>query len=69
MANLILCDGSWAHSGTGWECSGAITQVTYFAPVEFTSQMALESFFHGFATVVPVLLVIFGGRQILKMLR
>ncbi|GGY83592.1 hypothetical protein [Marinobacter zhanjiangensis] len=69
MGSLILCDGTWQTGPTGWECTGTVTQIVYSAPVEHTPAMAAEAFFHGFATVVPVMAVIFGGRQILKMLR
>lgn len=69
MSNLILCDGNWTQTATGWDCAGAVTQVVYSAPAEFTTEMAVAAFASGFATVLPVLAVIFGGRQILKMLR
>jgi len=69
MGKLILCDGNWQPGPSGWDCTGAVTQVVYSAPVEYTAAMAVEAFFIGFSTVLPVLAVIFGGRQILKMLR
>lgn len=66
---LLLCDGDWTASATGWECSGAVSQVVYSAPVEYTQEMALEAFFYGFTMFLPVLAIVFGGRQILHFLR
>lgn len=65
---LILCDGDWQHTGSGWDCSGAVTQIVHSAPVEYTAQMAMEAIFQGFSVTLPVFAVIFGGRLLLKTL-
>lgn len=66
--NQLLCDGDWTHTGSGWDCTGAVAQVVYSAPVEYTAEMAMDAVFAGFTTVFPVFAAIFGGRLILKAL-
>ena len=69
MGKLISCDGDWVVTASGWDCSGAITQIVYTAPVEYTPEMVIEALFHGFSVAFPLLVVAWGGRQILKMVR
>ena len=68
--NLPLCNGGdWVPNGSSLECTGTIMQSVYSVPVEYTAEMAMEAIFQGFMVAIPVLAVVFGGRQILKMLR
>lgn len=69
MSKAILCDGDWISTASGWDCSGAITQVVYTAPVEYTAAMVAEAIFQGFSVTLPLMAVAWGGRQLLKMLR
>ncbi|MCC4284371.1 hypothetical protein LL273_11595 [Marinobacter salarius] len=69
MSKAILCDGDWTITASGWDCTGAITQVVYTAPVEYTPAMIAEAIFHGFSVTLPLMAVAWGGRQLLKMLR
>lgn len=69
MGKLILCDGDWTPTGSAWDCSGAVTQIVYSAPVEYTWDMAATALFQGFSVVFPLMVVAWGGRQVLKMLR
>ncbi|WP_138438223.1 hypothetical protein [Marinobacter alexandrii] len=69
MSKAILCDGDWTLTASGWDCSGAITQVVYTIPVEYTPAMIAEAIFQGFSVTLPLMAVAWGGRQLLKMLR
>lgn len=69
MSKAILCDGNWTIAASGWDCTGAITQVVYTAPVEYTPAMIAEAIFHGFSVTLPLMAVAWGGRQLLKMLK
>lgn len=69
MGKLILCDSDWIVTASGWDCSGAVTQIVYSAPVEYTAAMATEALFHGFSITLPLLALAWGGRQLLKMVR
>ena len=69
MSKAILCDGNWTITASGWDCTGAITQVVYTAPVEYTPAMIAEAIFHGFSVTLPLMAVAWGGRQLLKMLK
>lgn len=69
MSRVLLCDGDWVASGSAWECTGAITQVVYSAPVEYTAAMITEAVFHGFSVTLPLMAVAWGGRQVLKIVR
>ena len=69
MSNAILCDGNWTLTASGWDCTGAITQVVYSVPVEYTSAMMAEAIFHGFSTTLPLFAVAWGGRRLLEMLK
>ena len=69
MSKAILCDGNWTLTASGWDCTGAITQVVYTAPVEYTPAMIAEALFHGFSVTLPLMAVAWGGRQLLKMLK
>lgn len=69
MANAVLCDGDWTVTASGLDCSGAITQVVYTVPVEYTAAMLVEALFQGFSVTLPLMAVAWGGRQLLKMLR
>jgi hypothetical protein len=68
MSQLLLCDGSWEFTTT-WECSGAVTQAVYTVPTEYTAAMATEALFQGFSVAFPLLIVAWGGRQLIKMVR
>lgn len=65
----ILCDIDWTITANGWDCLGAVTQVVYTAPVEYTASMATEALFNGFSVAIPLMAAAWGGRQLLKMLR
>jgi hypothetical protein len=69
VGKLISCDGDWTVTASGWDCTGAVTQIVYSAPVEYTWDMAATALFQGFSVVFPLMVVAWGGRQILKMLR
>lgn len=69
MSKAILCDGNWTITASGWDCTGAITQVVYTAPVEYTPAMIAEAIFQGFSVTLPLMAVAWGGRRILEMLR
>ena len=69
MSKAILCDGNWTITASGWDCTGAITQVVYTAPVEYTPAMIAEAIFHGFSVTLPLMAVAWGGRRLLEMLR
>lgn len=68
MSSVLLCDSAWELSN-GWQCSGAVTQAIYSAPVEYTAAMASEALFTGFSVAFPLLIVAWGGRQLIKMVR
>ncbi|PSF10574.1 hypothetical protein C7H09_06420 [Marinobacter fuscus] len=69
MGKLISCDGDWTATASGWDCTGAVTQIVYSAPVEYTPAMITEALFYGFSVTLPLLAVAWGGRQIIKMVR
>lgn len=69
MSKAILCDGDWTITASSWDCTGAITQVVYTAPVEYTPAMIAEAIFHGFSVTLPLMAVAWGGRRLLEMLR
>lgn len=69
MGKLILCDGDWTATASGWDCTGAVTQIVYSAPVEYTPAMIAEALFQGFSVTLPLMAVAWGGRFFLKMLR
>lgn len=69
MSKLLLCDGDWILSGSAWECSGAVTQAVFSAPVDYTASMVTEAVFHGFSVTFPVMALAWGARQVLRMVR
>lgn len=69
MSRILLCDGDWTATGSGWDCTGAVTQVVFSAPVEYTAAMVTEAVFHGFSVTFPLMLIAWGGRQLLKTVR
>ncbi|WP_305967581.1 hypothetical protein [Marinobacter salsuginis] len=69
MASAILCDGDWIVDASGINCLGAITQVVYTVPVEYTAGMITEAIFHGFSLTFPLMVIAWGGRQLLKAVR
>lgn len=69
MGKLISCDGDWTVTANGWECLGTATQIVYTAPVEYTAAMATEALFQGFSVVLPLMMLAWGGLQLLKMVR
>ncbi|SNC76944.1 hypothetical protein SAMN04487881_3692 [Marinobacter sp. es.048] len=69
MSKAILCDGDWTLTASGWDCTGAITQVVYSVPAEVTAATITEGIFYGFSATLPLMAVAWGGRQLLKMLR
>lgn len=69
MAKVLLCDGDWIAGSSGWECSGAVTQFVFSAPVEYTAEMITEAVFQGFSVTFPLMVVAWGGRQVIKMVR
>ncbi len=65
----VLCDGDWTLTANGLQCSGAITQALYSAPVEYTAEMITEAVFNGFSVTFPLMVIAWGGRQLLKFVR
>lgn len=69
MSTVLLCDGDWTLSANGWECSAAVTQAVYTAPVEYTAVMVTEAIFQGFSVAFPLMVIAWGGRQLLRMVK
>jgi hypothetical protein len=68
MSSVLLCEGGWTYS-TDWVCSGAVTQAVYSPPQEYTAAMASEAIFQGFSIGFTLLIVVWGGRQLIKMVK
>jgi hypothetical protein len=69
MSYIALCSEPFEIVGSNFVCNAELTQTIFIAPVSYTPEMVMEALFQGFIFGLPVLAVVFGGRQILKMLR
>ena len=70
---MPVCDGELTavlvNGLYQFDCTGAFYSAVHVAPVAYTAELATEALFQGFMFAIPVLATVFGGRQILKMLR
>lgn len=70
MNTVLVCvNGTIAVVKKKVDCTGIWENVPYAVPTEITGGLLVEAFAFGMGSVIPVLAVIWGGKQLLKSMR